>query len=373
MTVLSGDLAGFPVVEVLRLLAATGAGGALRVDGPDRGVVFCRGGAVTRVVSRAADGLERAVARSGLLPAPDAARLDAGGEELAEVLRSHGADPALEQFLRHRTEEALFEIARWREGTFVLDPDGTHALGETFAYPLDELLDRVADRERAWPTIEATVGSLDTAVEAVIGVAGDDESVTLTRAQFRVVAAVDGQRSVRELASSLGDGLFETARAVAGLVDAGLARFGAERPVPAATPAAVDGAVPAAGLAPSAPAGTVLATVVAGAGTAEPVPPRIAAVNGSANGHANGVVNGVVNGHANGSLGAAHEGTPANGIGRLLPSRAAAAGDQPADPAAPALAGLPTEFAVGGARPDRGMVLKLLSAVKELAVTEEAT
>lgn len=375
---LSGTLAAFGVVDVLQLLASTGASGVLRITGAERAVVFCADGCVTRAASRADDGLGAALVQAGLL---GAAELDAaaanGGSGLADALRGlTGADAErLERILRHRTEEALFEIGGWREGEFQLDPDGAHVLGEVFRYPIADLLAAVAARTASWPAVQALVPSLDAVVEPTPGPAGEDGQLLLTRAQFRVLTAIDGSRTVREVALKLGDGIFETTRALSGLVEGGLVAFGPERPMAATVPASqttVAGAVPAAlATAPAAP------SVANGARATVPAN-GVAAANGT-----NGAVNG---GGATPRNGAALNGAPANGSAvngaakgsaRLAPSATvdltAAAPPPPAavPVAGAAVPGLPTEFATGDGRPDRGLVLKLLSAVKELQVTDE--
>ena len=56
------------------------------------------------------------------------------------------------------------------------------------------------------------------------------EAVTLTRDRWRLIAAIDGRRSVHRLARTLGLGTYEVGRLLKSLVDDGIVTIDAERP-----------------------------------------------------------------------------------------------------------------------------------------------
>jgi hypothetical protein len=174
---LQGTLDTFALADVLRLLATTAKTGRLRVDG-DRGEgsVWLRDGTVM------AASAERAI------------------------------DDA-------PSEEVVFELLRFEEGSFSFEIDELSPNGEQ---PEDvEVLLRDANALLSeWKELEQVVPSLDHQV-TLVGNLKDGE-VTITADHWPTVVAIGEGRSVRALANTLHLGELGVTRAVRDLVDLGI-------------------------------------------------------------------------------------------------------------------------------------------------------
>jgi hypothetical protein len=343
---LAGTLDTFSVGEILSLVGRSGGTGALRVwNGTETGTVFCRSGEVT-FASVATEGqLGDVLVKAGFVGQSDwtsAAGDPQPTRRLAEALKRSGIEtPKVHGYIRHHTEESVFELDRWRDGQLRFDSDDDHVLGDFFSYPTPPLLEAVARRRIEWSEIETKLGSLDRIVAQAPEVAGDDDEVRISKAQLAVLRSVDGQRSARDLSRRLGAGLFQTCSIIAGLVEARLVVM-LDAPVAPPMPA---------------PAVTIDAfgDVHSGNGQARPVN----GVNG-VNGH--GVNGNGLNGHDASDQSTAAP-SDATGHGALTPEPVGATAV--AAPAQPTVGGPAMEFVEPGEGPARDLILRLLSAVKE--------
>jgi len=217
---LRATLDTFTADEILSMVGRSVASGALLVQGPKSlGAIYCEAGAVTFATTDANDDLLNVLTRAGFVR--DAHPTDAAG--LAEQLMSGGIDmQRLHEFVRHRTEESVFEIALWTAGQLEFERGRDHAYGDAFSYPVTAVIDGVNRRRVQWARFIERLPSTDTVVAQVASLAGDDGDLTISRTQWRVLAAVNGHRSIAQLASVLGTGLFSTVQLLIGLLDAGL-------------------------------------------------------------------------------------------------------------------------------------------------------
>ena len=217
---LRASLDTFSADEILGMVGRARATGALRIFGPHTlGTVFCHEGSVTFATTDAADDLLGVLTRAGFVR--DAQPADATG--LAEYLMNAGLDmQRLHDFVRHRTEESTFELSMWHDGHLEFEADLDHPYGDAFSYPMSGVLDGVGRRRAQWARFVERLPSTDTVVAQVSALAGDDGDLTISRTQWRVLAAVDGRRSVEQLAQALGTGLFSTVQLLIGLLDAGV-------------------------------------------------------------------------------------------------------------------------------------------------------
>lgn len=94
-------------------------------------------------------------------------------------------------------------------------------------------MDEWAELSRASPDTELVPGLVELQPEEGV--------LELEPAEWEILAAIDGERSLRSIAREVGRGEFEVAKAVFGLVSAGLVEVGARRHL-AAAPAGADGA-----------------------------------------------------------------------------------------------------------------------------------
>ena len=174
---LQGSLDGFPLPDVLALLASTKKRGELRVSGHQgSGRVWMTDGAVV-------------AAESGSARAP---------------------------------VDVLFQLLRVDTGSFSFDP---HAdVPEGRALELELLLAEAQARLAEWQLISEVVPSLATLVELAEEL--PSSKATVTAAQWQVLRAVAGGGTVQDVAKVLDVDEFHACQAVKQLVDAGLVTVG---------------------------------------------------------------------------------------------------------------------------------------------------
>lgn len=250
-----GSLAEAGLPDVVQLLALGQKTGCLNIArAGDFGSVFFVGGRIVHasLVNRK-ERLGEQLLRAG---AVDAADLQAALTEqaadparrLGELLLLRGAvpQPVLERHARTQVEEAVLELLAWTQGTFSFEPevsvelqipslslDASSLLMEG-ARRTDErarIATHVPDRDAVFALAPGAPrdasGALDVAAVIACG-------VDLSPAGGRVATAVDGRRSVAELADAAAVIEFEAMRAVYLLAEAKLAHRVASGPPRAA-------------------------------------------------------------------------------------------------------------------------------------------
>jgi len=216
-----GALDTFRADDILGLVGRASATGVLRFLGPETaGAVFCNDGDVTFATTDSARDLVSILTDGGFLR-PDGAVTDTTSLAL-ELRRGEVDAQALHEFVRQHTEDATFELALWETGEFRFEEGTDHTLQDAFRYPIGSLLVSVRARRSEWNSFKTVLPSTDVVVMQVPARGGDDGDLTLSRAQWRLLVAVDGRRTVRALAGELGLGLFATCKLVFGLMEQGL-------------------------------------------------------------------------------------------------------------------------------------------------------
>ncbi|HEX6675661.1 MAG TPA: DUF4388 domain-containing protein [Actinomycetes bacterium] len=217
---------------------------AVAPDGsePASGGIWLGGGGVAWAATR--PGPEPFARRLQGLGAVDPEALSAalheageGGSLTATLLRA-GAVPAdrLQQVAMEHVADELFDLARWSNGSF------SFAQGERPPEALDPVAaveDLLAETERrlaAWPEIAGRVPGRS-ALLAIPPRPADADPVTVDPAEWRLLAAVGGRRSVASLLAETGQGEFQTCQALAAMVERGLLAVAGEAEPEAAPPA----------------------------------------------------------------------------------------------------------------------------------------
>ncbi len=154
-------------------------------------------------------------------------------------------------------EEAVYSLAIWRTGEFRFEP-GIAAPRHTIQKSNTNLLMEAARRLDEWRVLSKKIPSVDLVPEFVI-LENREGQINLNTMEWLLLSKIDGQRTVKQIASAAGMGVFDAAKLLYGLVATNLIRL----KEPTAAPASVSAGTPA--------RGTVTATVVR-ATVAEPVP-----------------------------------------------------------------------------------------------------
>jgi cytochrome c-type biogenesis protein CcmH/NrfG len=231
---IEGPLKELSIHDVFQLLDLSRKTGTLRVVSELRqnaGTVYFEDGVVVGAEIRSnPHPLGRLLVRAGRLSEQDLARaraLQSAGDprRLGEILvaESRLSQRDLDRYVRQQIEEVVFELVGWSEGYFAFE-DGKHAEWPTEAasrIATGVLLMEAARRTDEWSRIEKKITHLGL-VPDLAPVVDTAAPLDLLPGEWEVLSAIDGQRSVRELAVALGRPDFEVARTLFGLATAGI-------------------------------------------------------------------------------------------------------------------------------------------------------
>lgn len=206
MADLSGDLGSFGLERVLELLADTGRAGELRVHSEGLvGRILLRDGRVAYATT--ASGSDTVEELDALLERYQSDVLPSGLTTLEEVLEEQLVEVA--HLLTH-LESGSFEFV----SSAGPSPDDVHTI------PVAALLEMVDVRAEEWKEIRRVIPAIDDSYRLVPQLSSSD--VTLSRAQWAMLAATGSGASVAEVADSLNLYEFHTAEAFAEFVGDGL-------------------------------------------------------------------------------------------------------------------------------------------------------
>lgn len=235
---IEGPLHELALTDVLQLLDLSRKTGVLAVerDGAEPALICLEEGTIVGVratghtrrlgellllAGKATQGqIDRASRRQTLVPGrPIGAYLEEEGVQTAEIKRQ----------LRFQIEELVFDLVRWKEGQFRFEesssPDDP---GVSVRVATESLLMEAMRRMDEWAELSRLAPDTEL-VPGLVEVPPDGAVLELQPAEWEILAAVDGERSLRAIAREVGRGEFEVAKAVFGLVSAGVVEVGARR------------------------------------------------------------------------------------------------------------------------------------------------
>lgn len=233
---LEGDISAFPIADILRLAARGHPTGVLRLtrDGAQGEISLKDGSVISASSSVAREFFGQRLVSAGLITQAqlvavlDEQKRDQSGR-IGDLLVNKGL--VTPEALRAIVDEVILSTAclllEWDEGRFFFEavlppaeltgtPMGAEALILEHARRLDQ-----------WKTVHRLIPSLD-AVLALSPVPPAKESIDIKPDEWRVLAMIDGSRSVRAIAAAAGIPEFETCKVLYGLSAAGLIDITAE-------------------------------------------------------------------------------------------------------------------------------------------------
>lgn len=164
------------------------------------------------------------------LPLPDIIQLVSVSGKTGMFALRRGGGEAGQIFLRNgqiihakaselEGEEAVYELAIWRDGDFVFTP-GKDSEVVTIQKSNTNLLMEAARRIDEWQVLSKRIPS--TRLVPVFTSQGASTSVSLTPQEWAVICKIDERRSIDEIAIGLGMSPFETCKLLYGLITSGL-------------------------------------------------------------------------------------------------------------------------------------------------------
>ena len=228
-----GNLSEASLADVLQLLSLGQKTGCLSIarDGSFGAVHFADGRVVHASIVNRRDRLGDRLVRLGAIAADELARLAAqlqvqDDRDLAKaLLASELVDhDLLVQVFRTQVEEVVYHLFGWTQGTFTFESDDDLSLeAPLFSISVDSLLLEGARRIDEWSLIEKKIPSFDLIFEADSSrVSARD--VSLSSAQERIAALLDGTNDVHALIERSGLSEFDVGKALYGLVTTGHAQ-----------------------------------------------------------------------------------------------------------------------------------------------------
>ncbi|HTT66969.1 MAG TPA: DUF4388 domain-containing protein [Gemmatimonadales bacterium] len=234
---IEGPLKELGLHDVFQLLDLSRKTGVLRITShlrDNEGTVFFDRGAIVfaqirsnphRIGDRLVEGGRITVEE--LSHARAVQQREGSRRRLGQILVEMGAlmPRELAHEVERHIEEAVFELLSWREGSFSFAEGGLEGApaDALVSLPTEKVLMEGARRIDEWSRIESRVPHLGVvAALAPLEADGAAAQLDLHPAEWEVLAEVDGERDLRQLATALAVSEFEVARTVFGLVTTGV-------------------------------------------------------------------------------------------------------------------------------------------------------
>lgn len=240
---LTGDLATVPIGAIMQLLQLESLSGVLVVTNDESEVrIIMQRGLIARVKSRGARDefrLGRFFVEAGLVtPAEIEALLASSPDDsdglvprsrLGDVLLRSGkiTDAQLREALTRQSSELVYDVLRWQKGRFELmtilsEGDGQEPL---LALPVAAVVMEGFRRVDEWRLIEAKLGSFDEVlVPDPVALASLGDADGMTKQERSVLAAINGEKILREVVSESHLSSFDACKIICQLLEARLVR-----------------------------------------------------------------------------------------------------------------------------------------------------
>jgi tetratricopeptide (TPR) repeat protein len=231
---IEGPLRELGIQDVLQLLELAQKTGVLTVRSErlnDEAIIhFSKGEIVFAVRRRSTRRLGQLLIRAGKLTRGD---LDRALEKqridptkrLAEIFVDMGQvnEEELARQLRFQMEETVYELMSWEEGYFKFEERAEIARQRLLArVRVDSLLMEGARRLDEWSRLESKVPSPEAVPALAPASERDITPLDLSSEEWEVLAEVDGERDIRQIAADLGRSAFDVGKIMFGLVAAGI-------------------------------------------------------------------------------------------------------------------------------------------------------
>jgi hypothetical protein len=233
---IEGPLRELGIHDVFQLLDLSRKTGALRVTSELRHnegkIYFDNGVVVSAEIRSNPHPLGALLLRTGKITEADLERArdmqqrQGDKRRLGEILVALGVitPREVERQIHFQIEEVVFEVMSWNEGyfSFAEEVDGKVPTEVTVRIPVEALLMEGARRIDEWSRIENRIPHVGVVPSLAPPPVGGGGELDLLPPEWEVLALIDGQRSVRGLATELGRSDFDVAKTLFGLESAGV-------------------------------------------------------------------------------------------------------------------------------------------------------
>jgi hypothetical protein len=233
---IEGPLRELGIHDVFQLLDLSRKTGALRVTSELRHnegkIYFDNGVVVSAEIRSNPHPLGALLLRTGKITEADLERArdmqqrQGDKRRLGEILVALGVITSreVERQIRFQIEEVVFEVMSWNEGyfSFAEESESKVPTEVTVRIPVEALLMEGARRIDEWSRIENRIPHVGVVPSLAPPPQGGGGELDLLPPEWEVLALIDGQRSVRGLATELGRSDFEVAKTLFGLESAGV-------------------------------------------------------------------------------------------------------------------------------------------------------
>src|SRR2546422_4251783 len=233
---IEGPLRELGIHDVFQLLDLSRKTGALRVTSELRHnegkIYFDNGVVVSAEIRSNPHPLGALLLRTGKITEADLERArdmqtrQGDKRRLGEILVSLGVitQREVERQIRFQIEEVVFEVMSWNEGYFSFTEEAESKVPTevTVRIPVEALLMEGARRIDEWSRIENRIPHVGVVPSLAPAPEGGGGELDLLPPEWEVLALIDGQRSIRGLATELGRSDFEVAKTLFGLESAGV-------------------------------------------------------------------------------------------------------------------------------------------------------
>ena len=224
---LSGTLDSFPLPEVLRLLGRSGQTGMLLVKAGDQEMrAYLQGGQLLFATSGDERVVKARLVGGGLLDRDGWDRVSVGEASADEVLLTDVSPLDYDRAVRSLTVDGIVEVMMRRQGTFEFEEGVTTSIRLGTELSIDDTLEEVQERLRAWNAIREIVPSMTVKIHLAETLPEGTDRVEIDAADWELLKQVAMGTSVSRMAARAGTSEFEMASKVVAFVSRGLAWVG---------------------------------------------------------------------------------------------------------------------------------------------------
>lgn len=228
---LEGTLDTFTLPDIFQLLAFTKKTGCLHLDqdGASGRVWFKDGEVFFAVASSGRLMLGKRLVGAGLVGTDEvkealSKQQDRQGVRLGRILLEMGAvdEETLKTFVREQIQDSIFDLMRWSAGNFRFEHpiETDESIG--LSVSTENLIMEGSRRLEEWDSVRKKVPGRDAIVDMAPAPGESGVEVNLKPEEWRLLAMVDGKRTVGDLVDLSGQGEFMTCKLLYGMVGAGL-------------------------------------------------------------------------------------------------------------------------------------------------------